>query len=883
MNITNLIKGKIEKGKFVKSLKNMIYKIAIIPILVVIILFGFTDKALSIMTGNLPSNCTWPVDSPIGTSDYAIYNDVGNYMYHTGIDMVSSLYTPSNYNTPVKAVAAGTVYKIFRTSDTTTTCQGNTINATIMTHGEGNVVIIQHSNGRFTQYDHLDCINDGIVPNASVSAGQVIGIMGNSTNVKRDSSVGVHVHLEYKDYGVVGSISDDYDGSHPTYWGYTPDLPDGYYFHDPRFIACPSVSSTNITPAPIIINTTNVLNVRSGPSTDFAILTQVNINQKFVAFQTSNYSGNTWYRIYLPNVGGPQVNQALTPDMAAGWVSGAYVSQDNSDSMIEVYNTSSPPPPGLNVRDAAGGNLLQRWDNTYSVCRNVKVWDSEYFVLLSSQSGWDNYNIPQNHYGSTCQTNPTGPDNGWSSATYLNVIPNTSCSYSISPNGQSYGSSGGSGTISVTTGSGCFWNAVSSDTSWLTITSGSSGSGNGTVYYSVSANTSTSSRTGTITVGGQIFTVNQAGATSCSYSISPTNQSFSSSGGSGTISVTTGSGCFWNAVSSDTSWLTITSGSSGSGNGTVYYSVSVNTSTSSRTGTIIIQGQTFTVNQDGTTTTSPHISVSPASYDFGSVTIGSSISQTVSVFNTGNANLSINSIYIANTSEFSQINNCSTVAPNSFCSIYVTFTPASSGTKTANLTINSNDPNGQVNVSLTGMGTSQPIPHISVSPMSYNFGSIYISESSSPISITISNTGVAALNITNMTLSDTADYSLNITGGTSTCGGTSPILNPNSSCSVAIIFNPKAAGTKDGIFTIVSNDPNGTVNVQLTGTGVSNLTTTTSNSSAGCACNTAKSNSGSYREQNSDVWLSIFISLLPIIFLLFYKRKNTVLNKGGYK
>jgi hypothetical protein len=341
-------------------------------------------------------------------------------------------------------------------------------------------------------------------------------------------------------------------------------------------------------------------------------------------------------------------------------------------------------------------------------------------------------------------------------------------------------------------------------------------------------------------------------------------------------------GCNWNATS-NVSGITITSGSSGSGNGTVYYSVAANTSTSSRTGTIIIQGQTFTVNQDGTTTTSPHISVSPASYDFGSVTIGSSISQTVSVFNTGNANLSINSIYIANTSEFSQINNCSTVAPNSFCSIYVTFTPASSGTKTANLTINSNDPNGQVNVSLTGMGTSQPIPHISVSPMSYNFGSIYISESSSPISITISNTGVAALNITNMTLSDTADYSLNITGGTSTCGGTSPILNPNSSCSVAIVFNPKAAGTKDGIFTIVSNDPNGTVNVQLTGTGVSNLTTTTSNSSAGCACNTAKSNSGSYREQNSDVWLSIFISLLPIIFLLFYKRKNTVLNKGGYK
>jgi len=85
--------------------------------------------------------------------------------------------------------------------------------------------------------------------------------------------------------------------------------------------------------------------------------------------------------------------------------------------------------------------------------------------------------------------------------------------------------------------------------------------------------------------------------TSCTYSISPTSQSFGSSGGTGSVSVTTQSGCSWTAVS-NASWITITSGSSGTGSGTVNYSVAANTGTSSRTGTITIADQTFTVSQD---------------------------------------------------------------------------------------------------------------------------------------------------------------------------------------------------------------------------------------------------------------------------------------------
>ena len=51
-------------------------------------------------------------------------------------------------------------------------------------------------------------------------------------------------------------------------------------------------------------------------------------------------------------------------------------------------------------------------------------------------------------------------------------------------------------------------------TSWITITVGSTGTGNGTVSYSVSANTTGSTRTGTMTIGGQTFTVTQNGAAS---------------------------------------------------------------------------------------------------------------------------------------------------------------------------------------------------------------------------------------------------------------------------------------------------------------------------------------------------------------------------------
>jgi hypothetical protein len=117
----------------------------------------------------------------------------------------------------------------------------------------------------------------------------------------------------------------------------------------------------------------------------------------------------------------------------------------------------------------------------------------------------------------------------------------------------------------------------------------------GTVTYSVAANTTGSQRVGIITVAGSTHTVTQA-ANSCSYSLGSTTASLPSSATSGSVSVVTGTGCSWSAVS-NAAWLSVTGGAAGTGMGTVTYSVAANPTATPRVGTINIAAATLTVTQ----------------------------------------------------------------------------------------------------------------------------------------------------------------------------------------------------------------------------------------------------------------------------------------------
>jgi pseudomonalisin len=84
-----------------------------------------------------------------------------------------------------------------------------------------------------------------------------------------------------------------------------------------------------------------------------------------------------------------------------------------------------------------------------------------------------------------------------------------SCTYSLSASSASLGANALNGDVGVTAPSGCSWTAWS-NAAWLTITSGNSGNGNGTVSYSVAANAGTTQLSGTLTIAGQTFTITQA-------------------------------------------------------------------------------------------------------------------------------------------------------------------------------------------------------------------------------------------------------------------------------------------------------------------------------------------------------------------------------------
>jgi hypothetical protein len=64
--------------------------------------------------------------------------------------------------------------------------------------------------------------------------------------------------------------------------------------------------------------------------------------------------------------------------------------------------------------------------------------------------------------------------------------------------------------VRVRTSAACEWNANAS-VGWISIESGRTGTGNGEVRYSVSRNTSTAERTGSVKVAGQTLTVTQRG------------------------------------------------------------------------------------------------------------------------------------------------------------------------------------------------------------------------------------------------------------------------------------------------------------------------------------------------------------------------------------
>jgi outer membrane protein assembly factor BamB len=195
-----------------------------------------------------------------------------------------------------------------------------------------------------------------------------------------------------------------------------------------------------------------------------------------------------------------------------------------SNEASATPSASAPPLPPTNLTATAGNEQV-------TLTWNASIGATSYNVYESTTSGgpYTKINSTKNtSYTVTGLTNGTtyyfvvttvnsAGESGYSNEVSATPVP---CSYSINPTGQSFTSTGGSGSISVIVVNGCNWNATS-NVSGITITSGSSGSGNGTVNYSVAANDGSSCRIGTITVADNTFNVVQAGRSASGLECSP--------------------------------------------------------------------------------------------------------------------------------------------------------------------------------------------------------------------------------------------------------------------------------------------------------------------------------------------------------------------------
>ena len=173
---------------------------------------------------------------------------------------------------------------------------------------------------------------------------------------------------------------------------------------------------------------------------------------------------------------------------------------------------------------------------------------------------------------------------------------------------------GVTGSFTVTTP--CTFTARS-NTTWITATATAN-----SVLYSVATNPSVQSRTGTITAGGAIFTITQAGST-CNFAVSPETLDIQPSGASGVIKVTTTSGCEWTAIS-DSPWIRITGRIAGGTQGELQYTVDANAAGSARSGTLTVAGRAVVVRQNSGN--APQLTaggiVHSASYQAGGVSPG---------------------------------------------------------------------------------------------------------------------------------------------------------------------------------------------------------------------------------------------------------------------
>ena len=205
----------------------------------------------------------------------------------------------------------------------------------------------------------------------------------------------------------------------------------------------------------------------------------------------------------------------------------------------------------------------------------------------------------------------------------------------------------------------------------------------------------------------------------------------------------------------------------------------------------------------------PGFGITPASLNFGNVVVGSNGTLQSTVNNTGTSDLVITNI-ISSDGQFTFTPNTfpDTIAAGGDQVFNVTFTPTSTGLKTADLTITHNATGSPTIYSVQGTGVA---PGFGITPASLNFGNVVVG-SNGTLQSTVNNTGTSDLVITNIISSDGQfTFTPNTFPDTIAAGG-NQVFN--------VTFTPTSTGLKTADLTITHNATGSPTIYSVQGTGV---------------------------------------------------------------
>src|SRR5438270_872644 len=133
-----------------------------------------------------------------------------------------------------------------------------------------------------------------------------------------------------------------------------------------------------------------------------------------------------------------------------------------------------------------------------------------------------------------------------------------------------------------------------------------------------------------------------------------------------------------------------------------------------------------------------------------------------------------------------------TLAAGANCTINVTFTSTASGARAGTLSLADNAGGSPQTVALSGNGTG---PGVGLAPTSLDFGNQLLATISAPMTVTLTNTGTAALTINSFAAS--GDFAATSTGA-SACPTSPATLAAGGNCTINVTFTPTASGARTG-------------------------------------------------------------------------------------